>query len=208
MIRGITWYDVLGVLPGASTEQIEGQYDDKINLLRPELVAGAPSKVLTAASRAERMLKEARRILSDLEARRSYDEMAGISRSEGGLVHDGGFDSQPGSESWDSDFAVSSRAAEALGVLMQVTEWMAPGPYFARRVLVPDLRGLFHSVCFDIAGKLDLRINVIRLTARPMPVDSLIIDQSPRPPAKARRASELTVQVWHPSVRSPRGRTR
>src|SRR5690349_15943813 len=122
MIRGITWYDVLGVLPGASTEQIEVQYNDKINLLRPELVAGAPSKVLTAASRAERMLKEARRILSDLEARRPYDEMAAISRGDGGLVRDGSFDSQLGSESWDRDVAVSSAAAGALGVLMQVTD--------------------------------------------------------------------------------------
>jgi curved DNA-binding protein CbpA len=208
MIRGITWYDVLGVLPGASTEQIEVQYDDKISLLRPELVAGAPSMVLTAASRAERMLKEAHRILSDPGARRSYDQMAGISRSDGGLARDGSFDSQLGSESWDGDIAVSSAAAEALGVLMQLTDWLAPGPYVARRVVVPDLRGLFHSVCFDIAGKLDLRINVVRLTARPMPVDGLVVDQSPRPPAKARRASELTVQVWHPSVRSPRSRMR
>jgi curved DNA-binding protein CbpA len=160
-----------------------------------------PAQVLTAASRAERMLKEAHRILSDLGARRSYDQMAGISRSDGGLMRDGSFDSQLGSESWDGDIAVSSAAAEALGVLMQLTDWLAPGPYVARRVVVPDLRGLFHSVCFDIAGKLDLRINVVRLTARPMPVDGLVVDQSPRPPAKARRASELTVQVWHPSVR-------
>jgi len=34
-----------------------------------------------------------------------------------------------------------------------------------------------------------------------MPVDGLIVDQSPLPPATVRRAGTLTVRVWHPPVR-------
>ena len=49
---GITWYDVLGVLPSATVEQVQDQHDAKVRLLRPELVAGAPSPVVAAASRA------------------------------------------------------------------------------------------------------------------------------------------------------------
>jgi hypothetical protein len=35
-----------------------------------------------------------------------------------------------------------------------------------------------------------------------MPVDGLVVGQSPLPPAKIRREGELTVQVWHPSIQS------
>jgi curved DNA-binding protein CbpA len=50
--RGITWYDILGVLPDASADTIQQAYEAKASLLRPPLISGAPSKVLTAASRA------------------------------------------------------------------------------------------------------------------------------------------------------------
>ena len=56
----ITWYDVLGVLPGASAEQVKSQHDAKVGLLRPELLAGAPSPAVMAASRAREMLDAAR----------------------------------------------------------------------------------------------------------------------------------------------------
>jgi hypothetical protein len=35
-----------------------------------------------------------------------------------------------------------------------------------------------------------------------MPVDGLVVDQSPMPPAKIHRAGELAIQVWHPSAAS------
>lgn len=49
---GITWYDILGVLPGATAEQIQDHHQAKAGLLRPELIAGAPSPVVAAATRA------------------------------------------------------------------------------------------------------------------------------------------------------------
>jgi curved DNA-binding protein CbpA len=60
--RGITWYDILGVLPGASPDEIGQAYDSKASLLRPELISGAPSSVVAAASRAEKFLGEALRV--------------------------------------------------------------------------------------------------------------------------------------------------
>ena len=77
---GITWYDVLEVLPGATVEQVQYQHDAKARLLRPELVAGAPSPVIAAASRAREILGTARRMLADPANRARYDETAGIHR--------------------------------------------------------------------------------------------------------------------------------
>jgi hypothetical protein len=57
-------------------------------------------------------------------------------------------------------------------------------------------------VCLELVGRLDLQVTAVRLTPRPMPVDGLVVDQSPPPPAKIRREGELTVQVWHPSLPS------
>jgi hypothetical protein len=88
-----------------------------------------------------------------------------------------------------------------LGALMALTDWLAPHPNPPWRLAVPDVRGLFYSVCLEAVGRLDLRITAVRLTPHPMPVDGLVVDQSPRPPAKIRREGELTVQVWHPPLR-------
>ena len=42
----------------------------------------------------------------------------------------------------------------------------------------------------------------VQLTEHPMPVEGLVVDQSPRSPAKIHRRDGLTVQVWHPPARS------
>ena len=47
--RGVSWYDVLGVLPGASAAKIQRIYDAKVSLLQPELISGAPPNVVKAA---------------------------------------------------------------------------------------------------------------------------------------------------------------
>ena len=49
MRADITWYDLLGALPDASSEDIQRAYDAKAGLLRPELLSGAPSTVVIAA---------------------------------------------------------------------------------------------------------------------------------------------------------------
>jgi len=82
----VTWYDVLDVMPGASTEEIQGKYEARASLLRPEFIAGASSAVLTAVSRAQQLLDSARRVLGDPATRARYDAATGIRRSGGGLA--------------------------------------------------------------------------------------------------------------------------
>jgi PASTA domain-containing protein len=198
---GITWYDVLGLLPGATVEQIQYQHDAKSRLLRPELIAGAPSPVLVAASRAREILAAARRVLADPANRARYDETAGIRRRGGGLPPPESFPSQPATDRPDVDFIAGNAGLEVLGALLMLGDWMTPHPHPPRRVAVPDVRGLFYSVCLEITGKLGFRLNTVRLTEHPMPVDGLVVGQSPEPAVQARRGSALTVQVWHPPAR-------
>ena len=47
MRAAITWYDLLGALSDASSEDIQQAYGAKAAVLRPELLAGAPSRVTT-----------------------------------------------------------------------------------------------------------------------------------------------------------------
>ena len=201
MERGITWYDILGVLPGASPDEIQQAYDGKAALLRPELISGAPSNVVAAVSRSQRFLDEALRVLGDPVNRNRYDEQVGVHAIGGGPGGPGSSPTEPGWRSSDFDFAGGDPGAEMLGALMALSDWLAPHPSPPRRLAVPDVRGLFYSVCLELLGRLDLRVTAVRLTQHPMPVDGLVVGQSPLPPAKIRREGELTVQVWHPSMR-------
>ena len=203
MRSGITWYSVLGVLPGAETDQIRQHYDAKSDVLRPEHVTGEPSNVVSAVSRAQGLLDQAMRVLTDRESRRRYDEQIGIRRSGGGLGRSGTLATEAG---WDPpDFGVAGfeDAGTALDVIAEMTDVFTPRPpRRAGRMIMPDVRFLFYSACTEVAAKLDLRLTVVRLTEHPMPVDGLVVDQSPRPLTKARRSSGLTIQVWHPPART------
>lgn len=199
----VTWYDVLDVMPGASTQEIQDKYDARASLLRPEFIAGAPSPVITAASRAQQLLDTARRVLADPATRGRYDTAVGIRRTGGGLAQEESLPSEPGWGPENFDMIASARGAELLGGLEAITDWLAPHPGPPRRIIVPNVRGLFYPVCLQIVGRLGLRIRTIQLTEHPRPVEGLVVSQSPRPATKVRRASELTVQVWHP----PKNRT-
>src|ERR1700723_4112495 len=67
---GVTWYDGLGVLPGAQARTIQREYEAKAALLGPGLIAGAAPDVVTAVIRAQDLLDTARAVLGDPESRR------------------------------------------------------------------------------------------------------------------------------------------
>jgi hypothetical protein len=68
-----------------------------------------------------------------------------------------------------------------------------------RRLIVPDVRGLFYRPSQAVAAMAGLRLAVVRLTADPLPVEGLVVGQSPDPGQTVRYQSTLTVQVWHPA---------
>ena len=159
MRADITWYDLLGALPDASSEDIQRAYDAKARLLRPELLAGAPSTVVTAAARAQGIIEAARQVLSDPVSRQRYDEAGGLWGSGGGLSEPG--DSSAGSGLPDSDVAAGNPGAEVLYSLGALNRWLDLHSDDQRRIPVPDVRGLFYDVFQGVVGRLDLRITFV-----------------------------------------------
>ena len=194
MRPAITWYDILDTASDASSEDIQQAYEAKAGLLKPELLSGAPSKVVTAAVRAQGIIDAARHVLGDPASRQGYDEAAGLWGSSGSLRQPG----DSGTKLPDFEFSADNPGSEVLSGLTALNVWLAEHPSQSRRIPVPDVRGLFYSVFQEVVGRLDLHVTFVELTAHPMPVDGLVVDQSPRPLAKAHRRDELTVQVWHP----------
>jgi hypothetical protein len=202
MEPGITWYEVLGVLPGADPEKIRRRYQERTALLHGEMIAGAPSNVLIAVRRAQEFLDGAWEILGDPASRYRYDELTGVRRRGGGLTPTGTF----GSGSWVGfeDMGIAGEVgADVLGGLLELGDFFGPHPRPPRRVPVPDIRGLFYDVCLEVVGRLGLKVRSVQLTPHPMPVDGMVVDQSPTAPGQLRRHETVTAHVWHPPVRSP-----
>ncbi len=202
MEPGITWYDILGVMPGAEPRKIKQKYDAKAALLRPELISGAPPDVLTAVVRAQELLDTARQVLGDAESRRRYDEATGLRRSGGGLGQPGTGIESAGLAPADLGIIGELPGVDVAGGLLGWTGWRAPRRRRNRPGAVPDVRGLFFPVALEVATRRGLRVRIVQLTEHAMAVDGLVVDQDPRPPARAHRGDKLTVQVWHPPARS------
>jgi hypothetical protein len=190
----LTWYDVLGVLPGASPGEVQSAYQERARLLDPRMLDGAPSKVLKAADAARATVGEAWHVLQDAAARRRYDEQLAAGRNGGGLGSALSTPSVPGG-------TPSGRYVTADMVIAALEDLLTPHPSPPRRVTVPDLRGLFMGPCLCVTGDLGLHVDMVQLTEHPMPVEGLVVDQSPRPGAEVRRSSTLTVEIWHPPSR-------
>jgi curved DNA-binding protein CbpA len=198
----LTWYDILDILPGASAGEVRSACAAKAAVLAPELISGAPSMVVTAAGRAQACLQEAARVLLDPASRQRYDIEIGALRPGEGLERPEPVPSDPGMDlGWASRGGEAAAFAAALGALAY---WLAPHPAPPRRVTMPDARGLFVGPCRHLAASLGLRLEIVRLTEHPMPVEGLVVDQSPRPGATSRRGAVLTVRVWHPAEAGPR----
>jgi len=199
----MTWYDVLDVLPTARHQDVRRRYEAKCRQLDPGQIAGAPSSVIAAADRARAALEAAWRVLGDPIERERYDEQVGIRRPGSGLERPVAVPSEPRAEDPDGYPAgyAGMRAAAVVGMFTALADRLAPHPRPPRRVAVPDVRGLFMGPCLHAVARAGLRIETVRLTEHPMPVEGLVVDQSPRAPAELQRHGELTVSVWHPPAR-------
>jgi len=201
MEPGITWYEVLGVLPGAAADWIRRSYEERVALLRGEMISGAPSNVLVSVRRAQEFLDGAWEVLGDPATRQRYDETMGFRRRGGGLAPAGvsTTGTYPTGSEMDPDRGILGEF-DPVGMLggLLATSGCIPGPRRAKWVPVPDVRGLFYDVSLEVTGRLGLRVTSVRITSRPMPVDGLVVEQSPRAPGKVRWGGAVTVHVWHP----------
>jgi hypothetical protein len=182
----VTWYDVLGVLPDAAPEDIREAWQARKAVLQPDLLAGASPDVLSAADRARQAVAEAWGVLADPAARERYDQEIGFARPGEGLAPPWRGPSGP-------DVGLGggwSRADE---------ESLEPYSDPPSRVVVPDVTGLFYRACMDVAGRVGLHVEPVRLTSHPMPVEGLVVGQTPAAGDRVHRDRKLTVQLWHPA---------
>ena len=186
MTSAITWYDVLGVLPDATPDDILQAWQARTAALQPATLAGAPPDVVSAADRARQAVQQAGGVLSDPAAREAYDERIGFRRPGEGLA---------------SPFRGPLGPEVSLGPGWSSADEEALEPYSDphARMVVPDVRGLFFRSCMEVAGRVGLHVAPIQLTPHPLPVEGLVVGQSPAPGEQLHRDSTLTVQLWHPS---------
>jgi curved DNA-binding protein CbpA len=207
----MTWYEILGIVPGATSETVRRAYLDRTRQLEQTQAAGAPSQVIEAAVRGRKALDAAWLILGYPAERERYDEEIGAGRRGTGLVRHEPTPTRPGLEPADALAAAGSLYSgdlpKGLGAL---ADWLGPAPPKPRRrsrmVTVPDVRGLFFGPCRDALTKAGFRTSTVRLTDQPMPVEGLVVAQSPAPGETVPRSSTLTVHVWHPPRPEPRER--
>ena len=57
MAHRITWYDILGIAPGASAETVQRAYQARGKQLRDYLIADAPGEVADAAARGQKAVE-------------------------------------------------------------------------------------------------------------------------------------------------------
>ena len=164
--------------------------------------------MLSAAARASQSIEAAWLVLSDPGRRREYDEEIGLHRERGlrGSADFGG-SAAPAMSGADPFYLLRGRFGAMLAGAMAQADWLGPGPAPPlRRRTVPDVRGLFYQPCRDVVTMAGLRLAVVRLTQDPMPVEGLVVGQSPAAGSDVRAGTTLTVRVWHPPRRrQPQG---
>jgi hypothetical protein len=196
MAGQMNYYDVLGVASGAPVDEVLDSYRAKVAVLEPSMVSGAPSTVVAVVGRARKAVEVARQTLTDPVKRQQYDIAIGVVRPGSGL----GSYEMPTDPSYATggllEFADPDMYEE---MLTELADWLAPAPPHPHHVTVPDARGLFLNSArrmMDLAG---LGCHFTQLTKEPLPVEGLVVDQTPTPGERVHPMSAVVVHVWHPS---------
>src|SRR5215469_201169 len=155
----ITWYDVLGIAPGASAETVQRAYQAKSVLVQSYLTAGAPAAVAQAAARGQKIIDAAWLILGDRAQRQRYDDHVGAVRTGEGLARPGPTASGHDVDLLDAAAGVLCAAdglywgdvQESLGVLADLLAVAIPRRSSRRSpdLVVPDVRGMLFRACQD-----------------------------------------------------------
>jgi curved DNA-binding protein CbpA len=168
----VTWYDVLGVTRGASAVTLRRAHEERVLLLRSYFTVPARTPPPPAPEQtAPIALAEAPDPVAIAAAR------AAAAVEEAWLVL--------------GDLERRKRYDARLGLPLTIPA--------GRRRTVPDVRGLFYRSGQSVAATAGLRLAMVRLTSNPLPVEGLVVGQTPDPGETVRRWSTLTVQVWHPA---------
>lgn len=73
-----TYYDVLGIKPHATQDEIKAAYRDKVKEYHPDIFSGQPEWVRAESEAMSKKINEAYGVLHDAQRRRKYDESVGL----------------------------------------------------------------------------------------------------------------------------------
>jgi beta-lactam-binding protein with PASTA domain len=99
------------------------------------------------------------------------------------------------------EYGTPSPAGLAESVLDALAGWLAPKR--ERRVVrVPELQGMHVSETFLPALQAGIKLELVRVTHHPAPVDGVVVAQDPLPGTRVKRGSHVHLVVRHPEDRS------
>jgi curved DNA-binding protein CbpA len=142
LARRITWYDILGIEPGASAETVRRAGQDRGRQLEDEQMSGAPEAVVDAAARGWKVLRAAWLVLGDRAERKRYDEEIGAGRQGAGLARrEPAPSSRPGLDPAEAVTVIGALdPGDVLDGLGALADWLGPLPRGPRRRRRPRRR--------------------------------------------------------------------
>jgi hypothetical protein len=173
----VTWYDVLGVTCGASAVTLRRAHDERLQLLRSYFTASAR----TASTPMPASPMPATPMLPTPLTDESSLVIGAASRAAAAV---------------EAAWLVLGDSEQRRRYDAQLGQQLTVPP--GRRLTVPDVRGLFYRSSQAVAAMAGLRLAVVRLTSESLPVEGLVVGQSPDPGETVRHRSTLTIQIWHP----------
>jgi len=193
----VIWYDILGVTPAATAEDIRLAFEARSKLLDTGVI-GEPARIVAAVNRARALLDQAHQILRDPGARSSYDQEILARSANSGLARPEPVPSEPGLDVAGEVVSYRESLAVVTAAIVAIADWLAPHHEARGKVVVPDFRGLPVSLCMRCTARSGLHVRLVQLTKNPLPVEGVVVDQSPAAGDRVRRSSTLTIEVWHP----------
>lgn len=197
-----SYYEILGVSPEASSEQIRAAYLGKAGAVNPSGHPGADAHLLDLATQAMNLLKEAWEVLGDCRLRLRYDE---IFASEQQVRDEYETLNRPSVSYFGAGNVKEPVFDGRLGAIVagveSAAEWLAPKPLRPRKVILPDFVLMYASQTFATAVRAGVRIQFVRLTEQPAPTDGVVVGQDPPARTEVSRDSKVTLKVLHPRRR-------
>ena len=193
----VIWYDILGVTPAATADDIRLAFEARSRLLDTG-VLGESAKIVAAVNRARALLDQAYQILRDPGARSSYDQEVLARSATSGLAKSDPVPSEPGLDMPVGVLSYRESLPVVTAALVAIADWLAPHHEARGKVVVPDFRGLPISLCMRCGARAGLRVQLVQLTKNPLPVEGVVVHQTPPAGDRVRRSSTLTIEVWHP----------
>ena len=95
---------------------------------------------------------------------------------------------------------LTAKGAAVVAAVESALDWLSPKRRRSKRVSVPDFTGLGTLELLYVAMRAGVKVDVVRVVEHPLPVEGVVIDQTPAAGTEVKRDSVVTVKVRHPAA--------